>query len=369
MYQLARNMADFPDVALTFAATDIKELAIKRDTLTILGWNPKTLLRFSLSHPCLSMRSLWVAVSSRVKYGKIISVPGYFFKGVHLSRCIRMISPDVVHLHGIDACVYERLVSSGVKAIATMHGLIGEDETIPNHKCCMKMERAVCQSPRFSFIAFIAKQLISDFSSLYGGIKPRAVYISNAYDNHAFHYEEPLLHSKLTLVTVASLSNNKGQHRVIEAIAKSEIECRYICIGSGTEEWIHKNQALAGRLGVDYEYVGRKSPDEIRECLRSADYMILPSSTEGFGLVFLESIVCGVPVVLPKHLPIVNEIDLIKPGTNAVLIGSSETDAIVETLKSLGQYSFDHKVVSESISGYTWEDIAGKYVKLIREIL
>ncbi len=369
MYQLAKNMADCIGVELTFAATDIKELAIKRNALTIMGWTPKTLLRFSLLHPCLSMRSLWVAVYARVLYGKIISVPDFFFKGVHFSRCIKKVSPDIVHLHGIDACVYVRLVPSGVKAIVTMHGLIGEDETIQNHKCCMKMERAVCKSHRLAFIAFIAKQLIDDFASLYGGITARAFYIPNAYDNRTFYYEEPLSHSTLTLVTIASLSRNKGQHRVIEAIAKAGIECRYICIGSGTEERIYNNQTLANRLGVDYEYVGMKSPDEIRESLRGADYMILPSSTEGFGLVFLESIACGVPVVLPKHLPIVNEKDLIIPGINAVLIDSSEVDVIAETLGSLPRLQFNHKAVSESISGYTWEDVAGKYVKLIREIL
>lgn len=367
MYQLAINMADCTDVDLTFVATDVNEQIIKHDSLTLMGWDKRTLLKFSLFHPCISIKCLWVSVSSFLKYGRIVSITGYFFKGLHLSRSIKLRSPDIVHLHGIDASIYGKLVPSGIKVIVTMHGLIGEDKTIPHHKSCMKMERDICKSSRYSFVVFIAKQLITDYSSLYGCIKSKAVYIPNAYDSCAFHYVAPLSHSKLTLATVASFSNNKGQHRVIEAIAKSGIECRYICVGSGSDEWINRNQSLADRFDVDYEYVGRKSPDEIRECLKGVDYMILPSSTEGFGLVFLESIACGVPVILPKHLPIVNEEDLIKPGVNAVLIDSSDVEDIATSLKSLAPYSFDRKAVSESISGYTWQDVARQYVKLIAE--
>ena len=97
--------------------------------------------------------------------------------------------------------------------------------------------------------------------------------------------------------------------------------------------------------------------------------MILPSSSEGFGLVYLESIACGVPVILPKNLPIVQEKGIIQPGVNAVLLESSSADSIAEILPKLKDLKFDHRKVAESIVDYSWDNIAKRYVESIKEIL
>ena len=364
IYQLAKNMASCNNVEVSLSATDVFQPCIQDGNLTILGWRKRSLISFALVHPFLAIKWLIVVVLSRFKYGSIISISGFYFKGLHLARCIKLVKPDIIHLHGMSACIYEKIVPSSVKIFVTMHGLIGKDQTIPNHANYMKMEQSACQSTRFEFMAFIAKQLQDEFHALYG-IQSESIAIPNAYDGHAFYFIEPKQHDKLTLLTVASLSDNKGQHRVIEAISMSGISCKYVCIGAGSDELIKRNEALAMQKNVDYEYVGRKTPSEIREYMASVDYMILPSSTEGFGLVFLETIACGVPVILPKHLPIVKELNLIKPGANSLLLEDSSCEAIVNVLKTLSLSDFNHFEVSNTIPGYTWNDIANQYINTI----
>ena len=369
IYQLAKNMASCKDVELTLAATDVFKPTIHDGDLTIMGWSKGIFVKYALAHPLVSIKWFAVVLSSRVKYGRKISVPGFFFKGLHLSRCLNLVKPDVVHLHGMNACIYDRIVSTNIKVVVTMHGLIGTDKTIPDQANYMKMEQAVCKSARYSFVAFIANQLRDDFAALYQGIKSKSVAISNAYDGRTFYYVEPIEHDIQTLVTVASLSDNKGQHRVLEAIAKSGINCKYVCIGTGTEDMVARNKAIAKQYGIDYEYVGKKTPSEIHEYMALADYMILPSSTEGFGLVFLEAIACGVPVILPKHLPIVKESNIIKPRVNALLTEDSSSDAIADVLKKVNEYNFNHQEVSQTISGYTWDGIAQQYIDTIKNCL
>ena len=364
IYQLAKNMADCNDVELTLAATDVFQPCLRDGNLTIMGWSKSSLITFALMHPWLAIKWLIAIVISRLRYGSNISIPGFFFKGLHLSRTLRLVKPGLVHLHGMNACIYDKIVPPNVKVIVTMHGLIGTDQTIPNQASYMKMERSVCQSTRYSCIIFIASQLRDEFISLYG-IKSESLSISNAYDGNAFFFIEPKIHDKLTLLTVASLSDNKGQHRVIEAIAQSGVSCKYICIGSGAGEISKRNEALAKQYGIDYEYVGKKTPSEIREYMACADYMILPSSTEGFGLVFLETIACGVPVILPKHLPIVKEQSIIKPEINALLTEDSSSEAIAKVLMTLNTHCFNHHEVSQTIPGYTWNDIAKQYIMTI----
>ena len=45
--------------------------------------------------------------------------------------------------------------------------------------------------------------------------------------------------------------------------------------------------------GIPFTYYGKRKPEEIRKLLAQADYMIMPSSSEGFGLTYLESMACG----------------------------------------------------------------------------
>ena len=88
---------------------------------------------------------------------------GFFFKGIHLHRSIALCNPDVVHLHGPNACVYKAIISEGIKIVVTMHGLIGLDSTIANQSYLYKMEYEICKSNHYSMIGFIAQKLISEF--------------------------------------------------------------------------------------------------------------------------------------------------------------------------------------------------------------
>lgn len=365
IYQLAKNMSDCKEADVALAATDVHLPTIRDGNLTIYGWEKWSLLKYILANPAISIKWIVFLIGARIKYGYPLSVLHFFVKGMHLSKCIQMFKPDVVHFHGVWACIYDYLVPDGVEVIVTMHGLIGNDTNIPHNRELMKMEREICKSNRYSQVVFVAKQLIGQFDELYQGIVPKAISIPNAYDNKSFFYIEPKSHDKLTLVTIASISHRKGQQKVLKAIARAGIDCRYICIGAGSDEMVRMNDGLARQNGIDFEYAGKKNPAEIREYMAKADYMILPSSSEGFGLVFLESIACGVPVVLPKDLPIVKEENLIVPGVNSVLMEDGSEETIAETLKTLDRYAFDHELVAATISGYTWQSVAKRYIECL----
>ena len=98
--------------------------------------------------------------------------------------------------------------------------------------------------------------------------------------------------------------------------------------------------------------------------------MILPSSSEGFGLVYLEAIACGVPVIIPQHLPLAQEGNILNEK-NAIRIADSSSKAIEAILPSLQERKWDRKDVSASIISYTWDNIAkeytAQYVSLIKE--
>jgi len=57
--------------------------------------------------------------------------------------------------------------------------------------------------------------------------------------------------------------------------------------------------ALAQRLGVAeaVDFIGAISEQELPERFSAADVFVMPSRKEGFGIVFIESLACGTPVI------------------------------------------------------------------------
>lgn len=96
--------------------------------------------------------------------------------------------------------------------------------------------------------------------------------------------------------------------------------------------------------------------------------MILPSSSEGFGLVYLEAIACGVPVIIPQHLPLAMEGAILNDG-NSIKIEDSSSDAIKSVLPTLQGRKWDRKKVAATVISYSWENIAEEYVELYASLI
>ena len=111
------------------------------------------------------------------------------------------------------------------------------------------------------------------------------------------------LRGKLVLLTVGRLDpyeRRKGHDRVIAALPKIMTEFPdvvYLIVGYGEDRT--RLEALARNLGVDRNvlFAGNVTPDELPQTYRLADLFVMPSTQEGFGIVFLEAAASGVRVI------------------------------------------------------------------------
>ena len=358
IYQLAYHVAKQDGVEMTMVATDVFVPELHKGALTILGWTKGMLMKHALKHPCTVAKILVNTLSCKGQYSLLVSVPGVFFKSLLLDYAIRKIHPKIVHLHGVVAMYYLPIVPSNVKVVVTLHGNVGADNNLPNREVYAKLENALCLSSGIDSLCTISTTIPKILKEAYGTIVPPVNVILNAYDNSVFGYVKPKEHKKTTLCTIASFSKLKGQERVIEALRNSNCDYRYLCIGHISEE--NKAMIEEKAKGLDFEWLGVKKPTEIRKILAECDYMILPSSSEGFGLVYLEAIACGVPVIIPQYLPLAQE-GYILNESNSIRIADSSSKAIEVVLPSLQESKWDRKTVSESMISYTWDNIAKEY--------
>lgn len=104
------------------------------------------------------------------------------------------------------------------------------------------------------------------------------------------------------LVTVRRAEPRMGIEQLLRAmlIARAD-DLRLAVVGAGllTDELVQ----LTSQLGLDgrVQIVGRVSEDELRDWYRAADLFVLPTvAYEGFGMVTLEALASGTPVVGTK---------------------------------------------------------------------
>jgi phosphatidylinositol alpha-1,6-mannosyltransferase len=106
------------------------------------------------------------------------------------------------------------------------------------------------------------------------------------------------------LLTVGRLNPGeryKGYDRVIGALnalkASADQPLLYILAGEGDD--LERLQQIAQAAGVSEQvrFLGKVPPVDLPDLYRAADFFVLPSTGEGFGIVFLEAMACGTPAL------------------------------------------------------------------------
>ena len=129
----------------------------------------------------------------------------------------------------------------------------------------------------------------------------------------------------MVLVSVGTLVERKGFHRVIECVpdllAKFPTLHLVVVGGAGPEgDMSAQLRGLVAQLGLEghVHFVGAWPPDRLKVPLSAADVFVLATSYEGWANVFLEAMACGLPVVTTRV------------GGNAEVVSSPELGALVE---------------------------------------
>ena len=108
---------------------------------------------------------------------------------------------------------------------------------------------------------------------------------------------------KKVLITVSRLAGSdryKGHDRVIRTLPRVLMdypETIYLVVGDGDDR--PRLEALAVEFGVreKVRFAGLVSSEELPDYFRLADVFVMPSTGEGFGIVFLEALASGIAVI------------------------------------------------------------------------
>jgi N-acetyl-alpha-D-glucosaminyl L-malate synthase BshA len=136
---------------------------------------------------------------------------------------------------------------------------------------------------------------------------------------------EPSSDQQLTLMHISNFRPVKRTEDVVRVFARvrERADVRLVLVGDGPE--YPRTRELVETLGLQdsVRYVG--VVDEVASLLKAADVLLLPSETESFGLVALEAMASGVPVVASDvgGLP-----EVVEHGVTGFLAPVGDVDAM-----------------------------------------
>ncbi|MGI9087341.1 MAG: glycosyltransferase family 4 protein [Chthoniobacterales bacterium] len=136
----------------------------------------------------------------------------------------------------------------------------------------------------------------------------------------------------LTISRLASVERYKGYDQVLLALAAVREEfpdVRYILGGRGPDR--PRVEALIEKLGVRDNVIlaGYVPEHELRAHYNLCDVFAMPSKGEGFGIVFLEAMACGKPVIAGNKD---GSVDAVLGGELGALVDPDSVQEIAETL-------------------------------------
>jgi len=155
----------------------------------------------------------------------------------------------------------------------------------------------------------------------------------------SFIADRPFASTGLTVVSLGSLTTQKGFDTGLRAVSlAADMVGRYVVLGEGPErdslERKAKHLGIADRL----EFQGWQ--EHIEPWLHEADVMLIPSRWEGFGLVAIEALSTGLPVVA-SNVAGLNEV--LRDCAAAFLVEPDDPAAMAEAIRSYAASKASHK--------------------------
>jgi teichuronic acid biosynthesis glycosyltransferase TuaC len=183
------------------------------------------------------------------------------------------------------------------------------------------------------------------------------------------------LRSTTALLSVGDLIKSKGQSYVLEAVRILTVlgyGVDYLIVGDGPQRL--NLQTQAERLGISgvVHFIGVKAHNEVVRYFEECDIFVLPSWIESFGVVYVEALGLGKPVIGcagaggPEDIKALGDcLELVTPQDVPSLVAAiRRLIDNPERRKRMGEIG--REIVSKY---YTWEQNAAATIEIYKEFI
>jgi glycosyltransferase involved in cell wall biosynthesis len=190
---------------------------------------------------------------------------------------------------------------------------------------------------------------------------PWLANVANGIDLSSYPFEP---HEGDYLLFLGRMSPDKGAHRAIRIAQNAGIPLKLAGKNAEPGEHEYFDEHVRPYIGRGIEYLGEVSHDEKVELLRRARATLFPISwEEPFGLVMIESMACGTPVIASRRGSVPEVID---DGVSGIIVDDwNAIDDILERAERLDPQAMRHAVEERFSPNRMVADYVAAYHKAI----
>jgi starch synthase len=228
-------------------------------------------------------------------------------------------------------------------------------------------EKRLVEEPHLADYVVVASEFTKSTVLEVGIPEAQILYLPLGVDVAAVEPKQDLRYKKpIKLLYAGTVTQRKGIKYLLEAMEpydNSEIELHIYGHIQGSGEAFKAFKAYEAHVF----YHGPVSQNELFAMYKNFDYLVLPSIFEGFGLVIVEAMAAGLPVITTKHT---YGAELIDDKVNGFLVAIRSVEALREVFDAVLQLEAQaYKELSyqakTAIHALTWQE----YTKRLRALL
>lgn len=263
------------------------------------------------------------------QYPAVLGRLSYALKAIARALVLR---PDIVfngHLyHGSLAHLIAKLI--GAKMISQLHGTEVWEQLAPARLTPLERSDLVLCVSRHTKACYDRQSLRDQANSI---VVPNTFGPEFQLGDRQTARKKFNLEGEKAILTVARLDSRggyKGHDRIIRnlrTLTQSNDAVSYLIAGDGPDrprlEQLSRDCGVADKV----RFLGKVPIEDLPDLYRAADLFALPSTGEGFGIVFLEAMSCGTPAI---GLKVGGSCDALADGALGVCVNETDFPAALE---------------------------------------
>ena len=160
------------------------------------------------------------------------------------------------------------------------------------------------------------------------GVNIDTIKNSVPYERKLFGYND----NDILLIMVAAFRKEKNHSDLIYAVSKLEKNYKLIMVGDGQEK--SSMIDLVNQLNIKDRVFFAGISTEVPKFIKMCNIGILSSHWEGFGLAAVETLACGIPIIVSNVKGISSVL-----GNSALYFENGIVNDLVDKIKSLEDYA------------------------------
>lgn len=279
--------------------------------------------------------------------------------------------PDVVHINGIwdpqNFLFQQAAKSLNIKVVISPHGML-EPYILKRHSYKKKLALILYQKKAITTADFLLTTATSELENMRrlgfkkpAGIIPNGLDISEVKEKNPIEAENPFLN----ILFLSRIHPKKGIELLIESVSRlKDQNFNVIIAGEGDQKYIEFLVNLSAKKELEHKirFLGGVYGQDKWDLYEQANLFVLPTYSENFGIVIIEALAAGVPVITTKGTPWqeletfncgwwidLNVVNLCNALNHAINTSREELKSMGKRGRKLVEDKYDNKVLAKEM--------------------